>query len=87
MLATTKIDNIVDTDRDLSGPERQILQKLLLWKDQVASVEEFRSKKEQALRDGWKDSGPIRESPALRNIFRELEEKVAQRLLAEKMGH
>ena len=52
-----------------------------------ASVEEFRRKKEQALPEGWNNSGPIRESRALSSIVRDLEEKLAQRLLAEKMGH
>ncbi len=87
MIVTTKSGASVDTSRDLSAPERHILQKLLLWKDLAASVEEFRGKKEQALRDGWNNSGPIRESRALGSIIRDLEETVAQRLLAEKMGH
>jgi hypothetical protein len=87
MLVATTSGTAIDTSRDLSAPERHILQKLMLWKDLAASVEEFRSKKEQALRDGWNDSGPIRESRALGSIVRDLEENVVQRLLAEKMGH
>ena len=87
MITTTKSGVAIDTGKDLSAPERHILQKLLLWKDLAASVEEFRGKKEQALQDGWNNSGPIRESRALSSIVRDLEEKVAQRLLAEKMGH
>lgn len=84
---TTKSGFSVDTGKDLSAPERHILQKLLLWKDMVVSVEEFRDKKEQALRVGWNDSGPIRESRVLGGIIQDLEHMVAQRLLAEKMGH
>jgi hypothetical protein len=87
MMITTTRDVAVDTNRELSGPERQILQQLLLWKDVAASVEEFRAKKEQALSEGWNNSGPIRESRALGSIVRDLEEKLAQRLLAEKMGN
>ena len=87
MIVTTRSGGEVDTSRDLSAPERHILQKLMLWKDLAGSVEEFRGKKEQALRDGWNDSGPVRESRALSSIIRDLEENVAQRLLAEKMGH
>jgi hypothetical protein len=87
MLITTTSDVVVDTDRDLSGPERQVLQQLLLWKDQAGSVQEFRAKKEQALAAGWKGSGPIRESRVLSTLVGDLEEKLAQRLLAEKMGH
>jgi hypothetical protein len=87
MIRTTSSDVVVDTNRDLSVAERHILQQLLLWKDYAASVEEFRTKKERALTEGWDGSGPIRESRVLGIIVRELEEKLAQRLLAEKMGH
>ena len=87
MITTTKSGVAIDTAKDLSAPERHILQKLLLWKDLAVSVEEFRGKKEQALQDGWNNSGPIREGRALSIIVRDLEENVAQRLLAEKMGH
>jgi len=87
MILHTRGGAALDTSIDLSAPERHILQKLLLWKDMAVSVEEFRGKKEQALRDGWNDSGPIRESRALGGIIQELEYMVAQRLLAEKMGH
>jgi hypothetical protein len=87
MIKITASDVMVDTERELSGPERQILQQLLLWKDHVASVEEFRTKKAKALSQGWDESGPIRESRALGSIVRDLEEKLAQRLLAEKMGN
>jgi hypothetical protein len=86
-MMTTSSDVVVDMDRDLSAAERQILQQLLLWKDHVGSVEEFRGKKEQALLEGWDGSGPIRESRVLSSMVRDLEEKLAQRLLAEKMGH
>jgi hypothetical protein len=87
MIITTTGDVAVDTDRELSAAERHILQQLLLWKDVAASVEEFRTKKGQALLEGWNNSGPIRESRALGSIVRDLEEKLAQRLLAEKMGN
>jgi hypothetical protein len=87
MITSTTGDVAVDTNRELSGPERHILQQLLLWKDVAASVEEFQAKKERALSEGWNDSGPIRESRALGSIVRDLEEKLAQRLLAEKMGN
>ena len=64
-----------------------MLQQLLLWKDIAGSVEEFRHKKEQALAAGFANSGPLEESQVLDSIVRDLEEKLAQRLLAEKMGH
>jgi hypothetical protein len=87
ILMTTVTDMVVETGGQLDGTERHILEQLVLWKDYVGSVEEFRTRKEQALAQGWKGSGPIRESRALSSRVRDLEEKLAQRLLAEKMGH
>jgi hypothetical protein len=87
MIISTKSGFAVDTSKDLSAPERHILQKLMLWKDMAVSVEDFRQQKAEALRQGWNDSGPIPESRALGGIIQDLEYMVAQRLLAEKMGH
>jgi hypothetical protein len=87
MMITTRSNVVADTDRDLSGPERQILKQLRLWKDHLGSVEEFRAKKARALAAGCQGSGPVEESRALSILALDLEEKLAQRLLAEKMGH
>lgn len=87
MILSTPSNPGTETSLELSSPEHHILQQLLLWKESVASVEEFRRKKAEALRQGWNGSGPIRESQVLSGIVRDLEEKLAQRLLAEKMGH
>jgi hypothetical protein len=46
----------------------------------ATTLEQFREKKEQALLKGWNNSGPIQESPALKNIIRDLERKVSARL-------
>lgn len=73
-----------DTETDLTAPERHILQKLFLWKSMASSVEQFRTKKEEALQKGWNHSGPIRESNALRAIAMDLEERVILRLRQEK---
>ncbi len=86
-MLTTENSSGGETGLELSPPENHILQQLLLWKDSVQSVEEFRNKKAEALQQGWNGSGPIRESQVLSGIVRDLEEKLAQRLLAEKMGH
>jgi hypothetical protein len=80
MIYTTQRGESFDTETDLSAPERHLLQKLFIWKDLAASVEEFRSKHQEALRKGWGDSGPIQESRALKGITRDLEEQVAGRL-------
>lgn len=84
MIYTTTKGETFDTDKDFSAPERHILQKLMLWKDLAASVEEFRGKKQESLRKGWGDSGPIQESRAMHSLTKDLEEQVARRLLAAK---
>ncbi len=80
MLYTTLKGESFDTDRDLSAPERHVLQKLFLWKDLAPGLEEFRRQKQEALAKGWGDSGPVPESPALKSIIRDLEEQLTQRL-------
>lgn len=80
MVITTKDGKSFDTGTDLTAPERHILQKLLLWKSMASSLQEFRLKRKEALFRGWNNSGPIQESPALKNIIVDLEEKVSDRL-------
>ena len=83
MIFTTKNGESFDLEKDLSSPERHILQKLFIWKDMAGSVEEFRRKKQEALGKGWNDSGPIPESRALKSITQDLEEQLARRLGGE----
>ena len=84
MIYTTIRGQSFDLENDFSGPERHILQKLLLWRDLAASVEEFRHKKQEAMRKGWGDSGPVPESRNMQVITQDLEAQVARRLLAAK---
>lgn len=84
MIFTTKDGKSFDTERDLTAPERHILQKLFLWKSMASSIEQFRTKKEEALCKGWNHSGPIRESQTLGLIVRDLEQRVSERLAKEK---
>ncbi|MBW1785947.1 MAG: hypothetical protein JRK53_04910 [Deltaproteobacteria bacterium] len=70
----------IDTDRDLSAPERHILQKLFLWESMAGSLKEFREKKREALEKGWNHSGPISENQFLKSITKDLERKVRARL-------
>jgi hypothetical protein len=84
MIFTTKDGKSFDTERDLTAPERHILQKLFLWKSMASSIEQFRNKKEEALRKGWNNSGPITESQPMRFIIQDLEHKVFDRLTEEK---
>ena len=80
MIIATRTGESFDTEKDLSDGERHVLQKLMIWQEFVASVEDFRQKKQQALQAGWSDSGPLRESPALKSIIKDLEANVVQRL-------
>ena len=84
MIITTKDGKTYDAETDLTAPERHVLQKLFLWKTMASSIEVFREKKEQALVKGWNNSGPIRETPALKDIVMDLEQKVIARLNSEK---
>ena len=86
MIYTTQRGETFDLEKDFSSPERHILQKLLIWKDMAASVEEFRLKQQEALRKGWGDSGPVQESHNLHSLTRDLAELVALRIRAAKPG-
>jgi len=69
-----------DTEKDLTAPERHILQKLFAWESMVDTIEEFREKKDRALNMGWNNSGPVGESHSLSMIIKDLEKKVVKRL-------
>jgi predicted DNA-binding protein (UPF0278 family) len=84
MIYKTQSGESFDTERDFSSAERHVLQKLFIWKELAASVEEFRRKKQEALRQGWGDSGPLQESRAMTSLTKDLEDQVARRLLAQK---
>jgi len=86
MIYTTQSGESFDLEKDFSSPERHILQKLLIWKDMAAGVEEFRLKKREALEKGWGDSGPIQASRNLESITRDFEAQVDVRLRAAKPG-
>lgn len=78
MIYITSRGESFDTERDLTDAERHILQKLFIWKDLAASPAEFRQRKAEALRIGWNDSGPVKESPAMQRITKDLEGKVSR---------
>jgi len=80
MIFETRDGKSIDTEIDLTAPERHILQKLFLWKSMSTSLQEFRQKKEEALQKGWNNSGPVGESPALKSIITDLEDQVSLRL-------
>ncbi len=76
MIITTRDGKSFDTDKDLTAPERHVLQKLIIWQSFVSSVDQFKEKEKEAMFRGWNNSGPIKTSEAMRAIFTELEEKV-----------
>jgi hypothetical protein len=80
MIISTAQGESFNTDTDLTASERHVLQKLILWEPMAPTLQDFKKKKEEALRKGWNNSGPVNESPALRSIIRDLEKKVSIRL-------
>ena len=80
MIITTGGGKAFDTQKDLTAPERHVLQKLFAWQDMSDSLEQFREKKEGALQKGWNNSGPLKASAALKLIIRHMENKVIDRL-------
>jgi hypothetical protein len=80
MIITTHDNQSFDTQKDLSGPERHILQKLFLWESMASSIQQFREKTAEALNKGWNNSGQIEQSPALKTIVQDLEKKIVIRL-------
>lgn len=84
MIITTRSGKSFDTDRDLTPPERHILQKLIIWASFAVSVDQFREKEKQAMLRGWNNSGPIKTSETMKAIIAELEAKVVLRLGKER---
>jgi len=86
MIYITQKGETFDLEKDFSSAERHVLQKLLLWRDLAESREQFRAKKQEALHKGWSDSGPVPESPALKRLIQDLEERMVRRLRAAKQN-
>ena len=82
MIITTKTGKSFDSEKDLTAPERHILQKLFIWQTMASSLDQFRREKEKALLRGWNGSGPVEERAILRTIIDDLEEKLLLRLRA-----
>lgn len=80
MIITLSGGRKIDTERDLTAAERHVVQKLYAWQSLVDSVAAFREKRDQALRAGWNNSGPISEGAILRQIIADLEASVAARV-------
>lgn len=80
MIITLDNGKTIDTARDLSSEERHILQKLFAWKDVADSLTRFREIKNRAMKMGWNNSGPVRESRTLKMIILHLEKNLIRRL-------
>ena len=85
MILMTSSGRSFDTQKDLTAPERHVLQKLFAWKDMSTSLEQFKEKKMEALQKGWNNSGSITESNALKMIVKDMERKVIERLQKEAL--
>lgn len=83
MIITTRGGRSIDTQIDLTAPERHVLQKLFAWELMATGIEQFREKKEEALQKGWNNSGPITESMAFKIIVKHVEKKLNDRLSKE----
>lgn len=79
MIITTSSKEIIDT-ASLTPEERHILQKLFAWQSLVDSVALFREKKQEALKTGWNNSGPVAETRSLALVIQHLETQIRQRL-------
>ncbi|MBN1847152.1 MAG: hypothetical protein JW932_01055 [Deltaproteobacteria bacterium] len=80
MIITTQNGKSFDTQKDLTAPERHVLQKLFLWQSMASSLQQFKEKTNEAFNKGWNNSGRIYQSPALKTIVHDLETKVIARL-------
>lgn len=80
MIITAKSGQSFDTEKDLTAAERHILQKLFAWEAMATSLEQFKEKKKEAILRGWNNSGPVKESNALKAITRDMAKKVIARL-------
>lgn len=83
MIIKTNDSQTFDTNKDLTAPERHILQKLFAWRDMATSLEQFKEKKTEALHKGWNNSGPIVGGAALQTIMKNMEKAVIERLGAQ----
>ena len=80
MIITIQNGQSFDTEKDLTAVDRHILQKLFAWKSMVNTLEEFKEKKDRALKMGWNNSGPVNESHSLSMIINDLEKEIILRL-------
>jgi hypothetical protein len=80
MIINTETGRTFDTDKDLTAPERHVLQKLFAWGSMASSLEQFREKRDEALLKGWNNSGPVRQGAALHAIIQHLEKKLLSRI-------
>ena len=80
MIIKTETGRSFDTDRDLTAPERHVLQKLFAWGSMASSLQQFREKRDEALQKGWNNSGPVRQGSALIAIIQDLEKKLLAKI-------
>lgn len=79
MIYLTLKGRSVDTDLDLSAPQRHVLQKLMAWEQLALPVADFVARRAKALQQGWDGRGPVAESPAFLAVADDLATRLAVR--------
>lgn len=67
----------LDTNRDLDQAGRHVAQKLIFYERLGLSPREFAQRRQRALAQGWNQSGPLTESPALKALADDLARRLA----------
>lgn len=79
MIYLTLSGRAVDTDLELTSPQRHVLQKLLAWEHLGLPADDFAARRAKALHQGWSGQGPVEPSPAFRTVADDLAARLAAR--------
>lgn len=72
MIYLTISGRAVDTDMELTSPQRHVLQKLLTWEHLGLKPEDYAVRRGQALQQGWGSLGPVEETAAFKAVADDL---------------
>lgn len=86
MIISLSNNKTIDTDQDLTGAERHILQKMFAAKDLAQTHWEFKDRRIRAFQVGWGDSGPVRERDVMRSVIDDLEKQFIERLEKQRQA-
>lgn len=80
MIYLTLQGRSVDTDQELTSPQRHVLQKLLAWEHLGLSLSDFAARRAKALQQGWDGRGPVQASAAFQAVADDLAARLGARL-------